>query len=46
MLQESCVTLNFTGVVALAEAAEQTGGRGGVDDATILLLAEVRPCGF
>ena len=32
-------------VVGLAEVAEQAGGGGGVDDATELLLAEVRPGG-
>jgi len=30
-------------VVGLAEVAEKTSGRGGVDDTAILLLAEVRP---
>lgn len=33
------------GVVGLAEVAEQTSSRSGVDDATELLLAEVRPGG-
>jgi hypothetical protein len=32
-----------TGVVALAEATEETGSRGGVDDTAVLLLSEVRP---
>jgi hypothetical protein len=32
-------------VVGLAEAAEKTGGGGSVDNAAVLLLAEVRPGG-
>lgn len=34
------------GVVCLAEAAEETGGGGGVDHTAILLFAEVRPSGL
>jgi hypothetical protein len=34
-----------TRVVGLTEVAEQTSSGGGVDNATILLLLEVRPCG-
>ncbi len=33
------------GVVGLAEGAVETGGRGGVNDAAVLLLTEVRPSG-
>lgn len=32
-------------VVGLAEATEETGSRGGVDDTAVLLLSEVRPGG-
>ena len=35
-----------SGVVGLPEAAEQTRGRGCVDDPSKLLLSKVRPGGF
>ena len=36
----------LTRVVSLAKAAKETGSRGGVDDAAILLLSEVGPSGL
>ncbi len=35
-----------SGVVGLTEVTVDTGGRGGVDDTTVLLLAHVGPCGL